>query len=146
MKYFSETKIQQIKKELLASLKTRFKLNLIALVFYGSVTRGENLPDSDLDVLIILDKFDEKGMSLIISRICGELTRKYFIKVSPYISSKDDFIFGCKNLFPFNLGIYLSYYTIFGDKFIEKCHSYISNAIQEGNLKVYPRSGIFIQR
>jgi len=140
------SQINRIGKELLNKLQEQFKTNLIALVFYGSRVRGDYLPESDLDTLIILEFFDENEMSRIISRICGDLTRNFFVKVSPYTISKEDFIFGCKKLFPFNLGVYLSIHIFWGKEFIEENHNYISNAILTGKLRVYPRSGIFIQR
>ncbi len=140
------SQLKQIGTDLLMHLKEKFNTNLVALVFYGSRIRGTNFPESDLDVLIILNELDEREMNYSISNIYGELTRKYFIKVSPYSISKADFEFGSNHLFPFNLGVYLNYDTIFGEDFIEFCHSRISTAIQTGKLKVYPRSGIFIQR
>jgi len=140
------SQLNQIGIDLLKNLQDQFQSNLIALLFYGSRIRGENVPESDLDVLIFLDYFNENQVDRIISEICGELTRKYFIKISPYTISKEDFVFGCKNFFSFNLGVYLSYYTLFGEEFIEKNHKNISTAIQSGKLQVYPRSGIFIQR
>ena len=138
--------ITLIGEELLGKLKETFESNLIALIFYGSRVRGDNFPESDLDILVVFKDFDGKKMARVVSSICGELTRKFFIKVSPYLISQQDFEFGCKNLFPFNLGVFLSYKILFGDSFIEECHNFINEAIQTGKLRVYPRSGIFIQR
>ncbi|MHA1385669.1 MAG: nucleotidyltransferase domain-containing protein [Candidatus Helarchaeota archaeon] len=138
--------INQIGKELRHKLEEKFKKNLVSLAFYGSRVRGDNFPDSDLDLLIILNEFDEDEMILPISRICGELSLKYKITISPYIISSDDFQYGCEHLFPFNLGIYLGCFPFYGREFIENCHLFISKAIQDGKLKVYPDSGIFIQR
>ena len=138
--------LNQIGKELIHKLEEEFKSNLMALAFYGSRVRGDNFPDSDLDLLIILNEFDDDEMLLPISKICGELSLKYKISISPYAISSDDFKYGCENLFPFNLGIYLGCYPFYGEEFINKSHSFILKAIQEGKLVVYPDSGIFIQR
>ncbi|MHA1264608.1 MAG: nucleotidyltransferase domain-containing protein [Candidatus Helarchaeota archaeon] len=145
-KQLIDPKIYRIGKDLSKKLKKQFKKELIALVFYGSRVRGDNFPDSDLDLLIVLNNYDENKSDILISNICGELTRKYFIKVSPYTISKKDFEFGCKNLFPFNLGIYLDYFIIYGKKFIENNFNFISGAIRKKELKVYPLSGIFIHK
>ena len=144
--HFIKSQLNQIGIELQNKLQNRFRPNLITLLFYGSRIRGDFEPESDLDTLIVLDYLNEVEMERNISRICGELTRKFFIKVSPYTISKADFIFGCKNFFPFNLGVYLSYHTLIGTDFIEENHKYITEAIQSGKLQVYSRSGIFIQR
>ncbi len=133
---FENSQMNQIGKEFLNKLQEQLKSTLISLVFYGSRIRGDYLPESDLDILIILEYFDDSKMSRIISGICGDLTRKYFVKVSPYTISKEDFREGCKNLFPFNLGVYLSYHIFFGKEFIEENHNYISNAILSGKLRL----------
>lgn len=133
---FLNQQLNQIGIELLKKLQDEFHSNLISLLFYGSRIRGDFEPESDLDTLIVLDYLNEKEMDMKISRICGDLTRKFFIKVSPYIIAKADFIFGCKNLFPFNLGVYLSYHIFFGKEFIEENHNYISNAILSGKLRL----------
>jgi len=135
-----------IGEELSKKLKETFESNLIAVLFYGSRVRGDNFPESDLDILVVLNEFDESKMARVVSSICGELTRKFFIKVSPYVISEQDFEFGCRNLFPLNLGVFLSYKTVYGEQFVESCHQFINEAIQTGKLRVYPRSGIFIQR
>lgn len=140
------SEIKLIGENLLDKLKKEFRSDLVALVFYGSRIRGDNFPESDLDTLIILKQTDNREIERTVSAICGELTRKYFIKVSPYLISEDDFEFGARNLFPFNLGVFLRYETFYGHKYIEACHQFITNAIQEGILKIYPRSGIFIQK
>ncbi len=89
MKEYRDPQLNQIGSDLLKNLKGKFKTNLIALVFYGSRIRGDNFPESDLDILIVLQDFDDIT-SRLISTICGDLTRKYFIKLSPYIVAKNE--------------------------------------------------------
>ena len=137
--------LRKISKDIYAEIKLKLRENLKALVLYGSRIRGENYPDSDLDLLVILN-YEDRNLNEIIFTICRELSRKYSVKIDPYVISEDDFKFGCENLFPFNLGVYLGYYIIFGEELVDESHDYITRAVESGKLKIYPRSGIFIQR
>ncbi|MCD6368789.1 MAG: nucleotidyltransferase domain-containing protein [Thermoproteales archaeon] len=42
-------------KELLKALKNRFKEKLYCMVIYGSVARDEAKPDSDIDILLVIE-------------------------------------------------------------------------------------------
>jgi predicted nucleotidyltransferase len=64
--------------------------SLEKLVLYGSVARGEERENSDVDILIVLDedsrKLKEKALDL-----AYELTLKHEIHVSPILLSKEEF-------------------------------------------------------
>ncbi|MHA1253820.1 MAG: nucleotidyltransferase family protein [Candidatus Helarchaeota archaeon] len=136
--------LREISNKIIKEMKAELNENLKALVLYGSRIRGDNFPDSDLDLLIIFNR-ENKKYNKLISHICGILSRKFLIKISPYTILKDDFEYGCKNLFPFNIGVYTGYYTIYGNEFIEKNHEFIFKAIKSGRLTIYQRSKIFFQ-
>ena len=52
---------QLMKEELVEGLKNIFKDRLVSIVLYGSVARGTNTEESDIDIAIILkQKYDEE--------------------------------------------------------------------------------------
>ena len=63
---------------------------IIKIILFGSVARGEDDIDSDIDVLIVLDSFDSNLESFIIHVAADFLLQKEEI-VSPYVMSEEYF-------------------------------------------------------
>jgi len=88
----------EVLRNLLESLKKHF--DLISLVVYGSVARGEARKDSDLDILVIADNLPEDRYDRFklfeiaekeVEHLFKELrNRGYNIFVSPIIKSKEE--------------------------------------------------------
>lgn len=72
----------------------RFRENLISLVLYGSIARGNAKPESDIDLLIIIDRKREKYLESLneILDVERKLKGMYFYdnlkekKITPYFS------------------------------------------------------------
>lgn len=60
------------------------------LVLFGSVARGEARWDSDVDVLVLLDRVDWRERKRIIDLAADELTNRDVL-LSPVILSEQDF-------------------------------------------------------
>lgn len=74
-------------KILLKELKKEFKKDLISVVLFGSIARGDYSKTSDIDVLIISKSF-VKGMSSRVDKLIPVLERveNYFTKIDiPFI-------------------------------------------------------------
>ncbi|HDH06940.1 MAG TPA: nucleotidyltransferase domain-containing protein, partial [Thermoproteales archaeon] len=52
-------------QKLLNSLKKVFKNNLISVAVFGSVARGDNKPESDLDLLLIAENLPKNRVSRV---------------------------------------------------------------------------------
>ncbi|MDI6701481.1 nucleotidyltransferase domain-containing protein [Methanothermobacter wolfeii] len=69
-------------KEFLASVKRKFKPELILL--FGSRARGENLEDSDYDIIIVSEKFRDMNFLRRIEKITEYWDARVNIDVLPY--------------------------------------------------------------
>jgi predicted nucleotidyltransferase len=74
-------------KLLLAELKhgliNLYGQHLVALLLYGSYARGEQEPESDLDILIILDDYDLYSCEIKrTSELISRLSLKYGVSIS----------------------------------------------------------------
>ena len=78
--------------ELIEGLKDLYRENLSRVILYGSKARGDATEDSDIDILIILKRFDrwdeefEKVFS-IVNEICYE----HELLISYVIKSENEF-------------------------------------------------------
>jgi len=78
----SET-VQMLLVELKSGLQALYAQRLRGVYLYGSYARGDGKPDSDLDVLIVLDRFDSFGAEVDrTSKLVSDVSLKYGISVS----------------------------------------------------------------
>ena len=82
-------------KDLLAELKSRLMIlygaRLKGLGLYGSYARGEQQSESDVDVLIIVDRVDRYGLEIErTSELISELSLKYHRSISRLFVTEDD--------------------------------------------------------
>lgn len=63
---------------------------IIAATIFGSVAKGEEKEDSDVDLLVISDDFTHA--TLAISNASEEAISKFYGKISPLILSKKEFV------------------------------------------------------
>lgn len=67
----------KIKNELVEGLKDIFKDRLISIILYGSVARGTNTDESDVDVAIILKDAKSQSVQDILVDFTLDLDLKY---------------------------------------------------------------------
>lgn len=63
---------------------------ILAAAIFGSVAKGEEKEDSDMDLLVVSDDFDHA--TLAISTAAEETIPKFYSKISPLIFSKKDLL------------------------------------------------------
>lgn len=79
-------------EELLKTLKKNLDKNkvIISAALFGSVVKGEEKEDSDIDVLIISNDFD--AASEIVSTAIVEVTEMFQTELAPIIFSQKEFV------------------------------------------------------
>lgn len=75
--------IQQLLIEFRKGLSRIYRSRLKGLYLYGSYARGEQQTDSDVDVLVILNNYEQYGAEIDrTSAIASDLSLKYNVSVS----------------------------------------------------------------
>jgi predicted nucleotidyltransferase len=77
-------------KEFSRLLRQKIGADLVEIKVFGSKVRGEDSPESDVDVLVILKHIDRKKRE-IISNIAFEIGLKYELFLSTVVYEKDIF-------------------------------------------------------
>lgn len=87
-------------QKLLNSLKKVFKNNLISVAVFGSVARGDNKPESDLDLLLIAENLPknrvsrvnifEKAEDEVMDFLDSLLDKGYAVTLSPIILTPEE--------------------------------------------------------
>ncbi len=85
----SSEDLKLLMAELKHGLVNLYSQHLVALLLYGSYARGEQEPESDLDILIILDNYDLYSSEIKrTSELISSLSLKYGISISRKILRK----------------------------------------------------------
>ncbi len=84
-------KYREALKSFKAQLVAEFGSRLRRMVLFGSVSRGEERWDSDVDVLVLLDQVSHRERRHIIDLAADELTYREVL-ISPTIMSETDFL------------------------------------------------------
>jgi uncharacterized protein len=83
--------VETLLAELKSGLKGLYSERLRALYLYGSYARGKAGPESDLDVLIVLDQLDSYRAEVDrTSKLASDVSLKYGISVSRVFASERD--------------------------------------------------------
>lgn len=76
-------KIDQLMRDLRRELESVYGPRLRGVYLYGSYARGEQDPESDVDVLIVLDDFQSYGAEVDrTSLVAAALSRTYGLSIS----------------------------------------------------------------
>lgn len=77
-------------EEFVRRIKDRFSDSVESLVLYGSVVRGEETSESDVDVLVVVNHKDEDLKEEIIG-IGYEILMKRKVYISPKVLSEEEY-------------------------------------------------------
>ncbi|MHB1406387.1 MAG: nucleotidyltransferase family protein [Desulfitobacteriaceae bacterium] len=80
----------QAVKEFCLEVKLKLMTNVLDVRVFGSVARGTATPESDIDVLVLLES-KHPNVRDIIAEIALEINLKYDVVISPVIMSKDHY-------------------------------------------------------
>lgn len=79
-------RIRKLMKELKEGLVGIYADRLKGVYIYGSYARGEERPDSDIDVMIVLDNYQSYGKEIDrTGELISELSLEYSISISRVI-------------------------------------------------------------
>ena len=90
-----ESKVAMLLSELGAGLKAIYAGRLKGVFLFGSYARGEADSESDVDVLVVLERIDRYGEELQrTGPLISELSLKYGVSVSRAFVSEGDWLSG----------------------------------------------------
>lgn len=80
----------QALREFCSEIKQRLMANVMDVWVFGSVARGTASPESDIDVLVLLE-FKQPDVRDIIAEIALDINLKYDVLISPVIIRKEHY-------------------------------------------------------
>ena len=84
--------LQTILAELKAALEKLYGERLLRVILYGSQARGDALPDSDIDILVMLKgEFNSTVEQDRVSYVTSDLDLKHDVLITTLILSEDHF-------------------------------------------------------
>lgn len=88
-----ERTIRNLVSELSAGLKALYGDRLRGVFLYGSYARGEQDGESDVDILVVLDRLDSYGAEIDrTSHLVSEVSLKYGVSVSRVFVSERELL------------------------------------------------------
>ncbi len=95
LKTIDKTAVKALMNELKVGLRTTYGDRLKGIYLYGSYARGEADPESDLDVLVVLDRIDSYSDEVDRTGELGaELSLKYSVSISKVYVSEFSWLHG----------------------------------------------------
>lgn len=95
--------VQSVVNEFKRGLQGLYRERLRGLYLYGSYARGEQEPDSDLDLLVILDQIEAYGSEIDrTSELVSSLSLRYSVSLSRVFVTEEAWHNG-QSSFPSNL-------------------------------------------
>lgn len=112
----------EISDFLMTALKSAgVKQRIVSLILYGSVQKKEDSKNSDVDVVVVVDKTTDvkKVSDIFVSTIIGKFKSYFGVQLDPYIKSVDEFRTRLKkNLAPVST-LMQSYTVLYGKEPLE---------------------------
>lgn len=75
----------EMREEVFSLIQAAFRGRAKAVTVFGSVARGEERPESDLDLLIVIDGKDDDAVHRRAFDLRAEILRRYGVEVSPLV-------------------------------------------------------------
>ena len=93
LKAIDKTAVKALMGELKAGLQVIYEDHLKGVYLYGSYARGEADPESDLDVLVVLDRIDCYTAEIErTSQLGADLSLKYGVSISKVYKREHDWL------------------------------------------------------
>jgi predicted nucleotidyltransferase len=132
-------KVKKELKDLTKNIKAFYGENLISLICFGSVVRGDIMIDSDVDLLIIIKESKlglKKRIGEFYQNVGDRLSTTHLI--SPIILTQKE----AKNFYAFYLGILEGFIILFDkDSFFKGVIGKIQSLKNEGYIEEYNLKG-----
>lgn len=88
-------RLDDISKELKRELSALYGIRLIAILVFGSYARGEPDEESDVDLMIVLDRVENYAAEVErTSEIIDELSLRYGVSISRVFVSEEEWLHG----------------------------------------------------
>jgi len=95
LRTIGKTELKALLAELKAGLQAIYGDRLKGVYLYGSYARGEADPESDLDVLVVLDRIDRYAAEVDrTGQLGAELSLKYSVSISKVYLSESSWLHG----------------------------------------------------
>ncbi len=95
LKTIDKTEVKTLMSELKAGLRAIYADRLKGIYLYGSYARGEADAESDLDVLVVLDRIDRYAAEVDrTGQLGAELSLKYGVSISKVYLSESSWLHG----------------------------------------------------
>jgi uncharacterized protein len=104
--FINDKKAQLLIEEVVESARVIIKDKLVEVILFGSYARGEQDPESDMDIMILVDESDEKikRYDREFDDINHRLTLKYETLIIPLFTNYSRFE-EYKNMLPFFMNV-----------------------------------------
>ena len=89
----SQEKLEQLLQELKSGLVMLYGKRLVGVYLYGSYARNDQDAESDLDIMVVLRRFDRYGVELDrASELVSTLSLKFGVSVSMVFLRQQDWL------------------------------------------------------
>ena len=78
--------VDEFRQEMLKNLKS----SLVSIKLFGSKARGDDAPDSDIDIAVIVKRYSARLENKLID-LAFEVNLKYGVYISPFIIARGTF-------------------------------------------------------
>lgn len=133
--------------ELLDVLKQKFNQDLLSIVLFGSIVKGNFTITSDIDVLVVCEASikDWRARDELILDITGSIELKYATPIHMILVSRDEISHAIESVYPLMLEIYEANEIIYDKEnffkkiltdFEKNIHRWHAEKIEEGVWKI----------
>lgn len=129
--------------EVVEALQKRFQGRLAAVILFGSQAQGRKMPDSDIDLLVVVSNLtDEAERSL---RPCLEgIMVRHQTPIETVVVTEDELGFMLKNRLPLALGVLLGHEVLYDRIRVQEVLRKAEEEITAGGGRKYARSGLWV--